>query len=460
MRASISCARRAVSRLLRVLLVTAAAVSAVAAPGLAGEPWLFVNDLHYDPLSPDRVAHGYGDTSPPLLESAIAEMRRVAPDPPVIVMAGDFLPHVFRAPAAIPEMVWLAKRFNRAFPHAQFVIALGNEDSNCGDYSLPPNSAFARAVAAAWAPLVNRNGAAPGFARTFAHDGFYTAALPVAGLRAVVVDDAFWSIFHADGCGTSGDQTPGTFAELDAALAPGGSARRWLIMHIPPGIDARSTIGLTHRLAVVPFLRSQPQETALDLIADPARRVELVVTGHIHRFGFRIVERRGAAPVPILVSPALSPIYENAAAFLTADVSADGEIRALEEYGFVHRRWVAVGAFSTLGASEFSGPALANLQRRLAEEPKLRAVFGRLYVGGSRLHEITENNWRYYWCADTALRSSAFRACLNNRGFGLLTGRGLIVAGVLLVAVASGLGIAIVALIFIARHRRRRRAVR
>ena len=412
-----------------VVLGAAGSIGGVARqPAQAADPWLFVNDVHYDIASRKRRPNGrFGDPNSALVDSLLREMQRLAPNPPVIVMAGDFLAHHVSGANAIPTITTLARRFGAAFPHAQFVIALGNEDSGCGDYALTPNSPFLRAAAAAWAPLVERNGAAPDFVRTFARDGFYTAKLPLANVRAVIVDDAFWSPFYHDGCGVRADPTPAAFEELDRALHPVGDERMWLIMHIPPGIDASSTVRLIHHLAIVPFLRPGPRERVVELIADSARRVELVVTGHVHRFAYRIVERKGAPPVPILVSPAVSPILGNLPSFLTADVAADGIVRNLEEHSYVDGHWRDIGGLGNLGVSEFTGPALVNLQHRLEHDAALQEKYAELYMGDSPYHEIAPGAWRSYWCAATALNSTAFRDCLNEGGFSFLTRRGVAV---------------------------------
>jgi sphingomyelin phosphodiesterase acid-like 3 len=426
-------------------------------PARAADPWLLVNDVHFDPRVRERYPLTYGDTNEALLESTLREMHRIAPDPPVIVMAGDFLAHDFERSSATPTMVALAGRFNRSFPHAQFVMALGNEDSSCGDYAIAANSSFLRAAAKAWAPLVDRNGAAPDFLRTFPHHGFYTAKLPLAGVRAVVVDDAFWSALYHDGCGVGGKPTPESFAELGRALTRGGSERRWLVMHIPPGIDASSTVHLAHRLAIVPFLRPGPRDGILDLIADPARRIEVVITGHVHRFAYRIVDRKGADPVPLLVSPAISPVLGNLPSFLSADVAPDGVIRSLEEHSFVDGRWSDIGGLGTLGVSEFSGPALVNLQRRLEHEPALREKFATLYMGASSYHDIDRRHWRSYWCAATEFNSTAFRDCLDEGGFSFLTRLGVAVVGAAVTGTVVVLGAVAAAVVVLVRRRRRSR---
>lgn len=447
----------------RVLAGILAGLLAVGLPVLcrAADPWLFVNDVHLDPLAHDpRPASFDRDTNTALLESALAEMKRVAPNPPVIVMAGDFLGHRFRAADALPTMVALARRFDRAFPHAQFVMALGNEDADCGDYAIATSSGFLRAVATAWAPLVNRNGAAPDFVRTFSRDGFYTARLPLDGVRAVVVDNAFWSPFYRNLCGPRGDATPATLGELERALAPSSTQRRWLVMHIPPGIDASSTVRLTKHLAIVPFLRPEPRDRILTLAADPARHVELIATGHVHRFSYRIVDPTGAHPVPILISPAISPIYDNNPSFLTADVAPNGTIRNLEEHSRVRGHWRDVGGLQSLGVSEFSARALLALQRRLEREPDLRETLQALYLGGTRWREYGEGNWRSYWCAATELRSTAFRGCVDEGGFSFLTRRGVFVVGAALAAGAIGLAAVVALGVLVIRRRRQHRLQR
>jgi hypothetical protein len=409
-------------------------------PVRAAQPWLFVNDVHFDPFSQKKraVTHG-SDTNEALLVALLGEMKRLAPDPPVIVMAGDFLAHTVRPGTAEPTMIALAKRFGAAFPHSQFLMALGNEDSDCGDYAIAPDSNFLRVVTNAWAPLVDRNGAAPDFRRTFPHDGFYTAKLPIPGVRAVVADNAYWSTFYRNPCGKAGENpTSGSLTELDRALHPATPGERlWLVMHIPPGIDASSTAHRTHHLVVVPFMRPGPREAVMNFISDPARHVELVVTAHIHRFSFRVIERQNAAPVPLLISPAVSPIFGNSASFLTADVGADGVIRNLEEHSYVSRRWQDIGGLGTLDTSAFTGAALADLQHRLERDTKLRDKYEALYMGDSPYQEIDPGAWRTYYCAISTFSSTTFRECVDEGGFSFITSRGIAALAAAVAAVAA-----------------------
>jgi sphingomyelin phosphodiesterase acid-like 3 len=396
----------------------------------AADPWVFVNDVHYKPSADSRPSAIGTDTNDALLTSALAEMQRVSPHPPVVVMAGDFLGHHFASADAAPTMVALAKRFDAAFPQAQFVIALGNEDSDCGDFGAETDTPFLRTVADAWAPLVDLGGAAPNFVRTFAHDGFYTARLPIPGLRAVVVNNTFWSPFYRPWCSHHGDPTGQSLAELEGALSPSGTERRWVVMHIPPGIDAGTTAQLARGLAIVPFLRDAPQARFLALAGDATRRVATVITGHAHRFAYRIIGADGSAPVPVLIAPALSPIFGSLPAFLTAQVGGDGILSAVSEHSFVAGEWHDLGGWEPLGVSELRGSALMHLGRRLEVYRDDRTAFATLYAGPIRWNEINRENWPVYSCAASELDLVSFRACDVVGGIGWLTDRGARDAGV------------------------------
>jgi sphingomyelin phosphodiesterase acid-like 3 len=401
-------------------------------------PWLFVTDIHLKaPSTPRRTPSTFGDdTDDALFESAIREMQRVAPHPPVVVVTGDLLAHHIAERDATPTAVLIARRLNRAFPQAQFVLALGNNDSACGDYGLAPDAAFLREVGAAWAPLVNRRGAAPEFGRTFVHDGFYTASLPIRGLRAIVVDNVFWSPRYRAQCGAAGNVVTDSFAELETALQQ-NRGPVWVLFHIPPGVDTFSSAQLARRAAIVPFLAPALRDRFVAALTRAAGHVALAVAGHTHKFAYRIVAAAGPHPVPMLLVPAVSPIFGNAPAFLTANVTSAGTLRDIDEHAYLNGVWSSPGGLRSLGVDAFTGVQLIALQARLAREPQLRATFERLYGGGVS-SEINDRNWPFYWCAATAFATAPFRACTQAGGISVVTQRGIIafVAAALVVVLA------------------------
>jgi hypothetical protein len=425
--------------LLVALLLATLAAGAGGARATAA-PWLFVSDIHLKAVSKRPTPSGAGhDTNAALFASAIRAMQRTDPHPPVVVVTGDLLAHGIDPQAATATAVRVARQLGAAFPQAQFVLALGNNDSACGDYALAPGARFLRDVAAAWAPLVNRGGAAPDFVRTFVRDGFYTARLPETGLRAVVVDDVFWSPRYRAGCGAAGNVATAEMTELAAAVrrAPGPV---WVLFHIPPGVDAFSTVQVSKGLAIVPFLAPALRDRMLAVLASAPGKIVLAVGAHTHRFAYRIVAAAGARPVPLLLVPAISPVYGNAPSFLTANVDTGGTPRDVEEYSYRGGAWHDTGGLRELGVRAFTGPQLLAAQARLARDPQARAAFARLYGGGGR-PEIDASNWRAYWCAATAFATATYRACAGSGGVSLITGRGVAVlaAGCALIAGAGAL---------------------
>ncbi len=196
-----------------------------------------VGDIHLDPSAHyDTLAPVGHDTDDALFASAVAAMRRVEPDPPVVVITGDLLAHNFRGDA-LGTIRRIAGAFDRAFPSAQFVVAVGNNDDPCGDYRIGSDTTYLKDLAAIWEPLVDRRGAAPNFARQFARDGYYTVALPGIRARAIVLNSVLWS-WRAERCAPF---PPGSGASelrwLSETLAEQKRGERsYIVMHVPPGV--------------------------------------------------------------------------------------------------------------------------------------------------------------------------------------------------------------------------------
>jgi len=316
--------------------------------------WLFVSDLHFDPFANprlvDRLAAApprawqriidadraqpsagiFHDTNAALLRSALAAMDAAAPQPRMVVIAGDFLAHHFRErydaartpgprdaagrEAAYDAFVdatiaYLAVAFDRRFPRARFLVTIGNNDGYCGDYASTPESPSLAHLATAWQPLVDRGGAAPDFARSFPHLGAYVARLPLrSDVRALVVNSVYWSPAYGNVCARNdGRQAPAEFAWMARAARAGTSATRWwLLTHIPPGIDAfasleTQSVRTMYAPAALRGLRA--------LRLSGGRGFALIVAGHTHASAFRVARGAGGPGVaPVTIVPAITPV--------------------------------------------------------------------------------------------------------------------------------------------------------
>lgn len=401
------------------------ACAARAASVPAEQVWLAVSDVHLDifdhSLQPSPNA---ADGNPMLLESAVAQMKRAVRNPAVILLPGDFLVHHFRERAAanggapdataIRTMRWIAQALKRAFPNAQFAIALGNNDAPCGDYRSDDGSPYLTALARIWAPLVNRNGASPGFEASFVRGGYYTTRLPVRGLRLVVLDTVPLSREYRGDCG--GDESHAGFEQLawlqmTLQATPRGM-HNVVMMHIPPGFDAFSTDYL-HGFLTWPFLQPQYDRTLVSALEAPGSRVLYAIAGHVHRFDYRLAGR-----VPIVVLGSLSPIYGNNPTFYALRVLPDGSLRDIDIYAFDEsiRMWLKPRSFDrTWGLTRIDAVSLSRLHARLANASASRALWDQQANGWPTDQTVGHGawqgvRWRVSWCAQSIV-VSGFAQC-------------------------------------------------
>lgn len=402
------------SVLLWIGICLAFACAARAASARGEQVWLAVSDVHLDIFDRSRQpSPNAADANPMLFESALAQMKRAVRNPAVVLLPGDFLMHDFReqvaanrgAPdaTAIRTMRWIAQALKSAFPKAQFAITLGNNDTPCGDYRSDDGSAYLTALARVWAPLVNRNGASPGFGASFVRGGYYTTRLPVRGLRLIVLNTVLLSRGYRGDCG--GDESHAGFNELawlrtTLRATPRGT-RNVVMMHIPPGFDAFSTDYL-HGFLTWPFLQPKYDAVLVGALEAPGDRVLYAIAGHVHRFDYRL-----AGSVPIVVLGSLSPIYGNNPAFYTLRVLPNGSLRDIDVYAFDEsiRKWLNPRSFGrTWGLARIDAPSLSRLHTRLENASASRALWDQQAngwptdqtVGHGAWHGV---RWRVSWCA-------------------------------------------------------------
>jgi hypothetical protein len=384
---------------------------------LVMQHWLVVNDIHLDPFSKAGVVYG-SDTTSVLWEATVRAMRAKDPDARVILLGGDMLAHHFTEHAsaankpleasALATVRTIAGDLDAAFPHAQFLVALGNNDDPCGDYRSETGGAFQTALARIWAPLVNRDGAAPDFLTRFSHGGYYTARLPIGSARAIVLNSVDWSILYGGGCYShTRDPSGAEFSWLQHELddLPSGEAAIAL-MHIPPGYDPRGT-ELVHRAFAVPFLRPSSNSRLLQLFAAHASALRFVIGAHTHRYDFRL-----PGGVPMVIASSISPIYRNNPAFFVLDVAGDGTLRDVHPYVYDPgtQDWIAEPSFSSMyGIHGITSGTLTTVADRIRNDAATRAPWQLAYNAWGTDGRMG-SNWMLYACAQTELESG-YAAC-------------------------------------------------
>jgi sphingomyelin phosphodiesterase acid-like 3 len=435
----------------------------VAPASAAGVPqtWLVMSDIHFDPFTQERLvdrlaatpssrwrdvfasveklgpSNPGSDTNFTLLESALDGARNAAPEPRVVILAGDFLAHEFRAKfdraarvhtdEAYRDFVdktiaFLAWEIQTAFPRAQLLPVIGNNDGYCGDYASTPRDAFLAHMGADWAASA---GAASGsaFVAQFSTGGYYSVPLPAGHALAIVLNDVFWSAKYQNICGDPHDNPGATevtwLQQTQHALL--ASTPVWIIAHEPPGIDVASSLHVTSSSVLpvplaIPFLA--PNFNAAMVGALDTGNTVMAIAGHTHMNSLRVVGPDPSRPrVPMLVVPSISPVFGNAPAFTLLSVDPDtaivndSQVFVLSE---VHGAWVWHREYdfdSIYGPGSLDAAHLWNAQLAIFDDERVRRRFEEYYESGDTTAPVTETTWRAYWCANIALTPMQYSAC-------------------------------------------------
>jgi sphingomyelin phosphodiesterase acid-like 3 len=202
------------------------------------------------------------DTPMPLLMLSLAAEKKQEPQPLFVTVSGDLMAHQFdcRFKALFPKsteadysafasktVAFLALELHRTFPQAPVYFALGNNDSGCKDYAEDSGSAYLKADAQSFAgdALNATNSAA--IAREFSQYGDYDVLLPwpMEHTRLIVLQDIFEARKFTDCDGTPDKNSAAMQIEWlrrELAAARAAHDHVWVMAHIPPGVDAYSTL--------------------------------------------------------------------------------------------------------------------------------------------------------------------------------------------------------------------------
>ncbi len=408
------------------------------APGTAAtHRFLVLADFHFDPflgLSRDQFAllaaapladwpqllsaqpaPQYGSDSPfPLVQSSLEDARSRLADPDFLLIPGDFLAHGWSAkydqlaaqtrsqnPAAYRAFTrqviqFLAERLRQAFPRTPIFPVLGNDDSDCGDYLIGPDSPFLEQFAEVWSPLMEAPGAgagpgSPEVISTLRRGGYYSIRLPrLANHRLIALNTVFCAPQYSNACGDP-TATPALdqFRWFEAALA---AAERqgeqvWLLMHIPPGMDSFATQKASGQAQPL----WQPELTAwfLQLVKRHEGILQLAIAGHTHMDDFRVVQLGGRPALLTKIAPAVSPIFGNNPGYQIFHYErATGDVRDYLTYGLPLNSpagntpaWRVEYEFSrTYGSLQFNASSMVQLGADIISGAPARATFRQFYT--------------------------------------------------------------------------------
>ena len=398
------------------------------------------------------------DSSYALYESSLKAIREDASGAKFVVLSGDLIAHTFSCkfgatfPKAKPgeyrafvekTIEYVMRELRAALPGVPVYAALGNNDSDCGDYELDANGAFLVEIGRIFSadfPAKERADAL----RDFSAGGYYNVRLPapLEHTRMLVLDDLFMSRQYAT-CGGKADAAPAA-AQIAWLTEQLDAARRdhekvWVMSHIPPGVNPYATATKVLDMCAggkpAMFLNSEALPEAMAHYGDV---IELAIFAHTHADEMRLLKPAEEDPqggVAIKMVGSISPVNGNNPSFTVAEV--DGATSQLRDYRvFVASnqagpdasansnagtQWTEEYDFAkTYKAPAFTAATVADLVAGFKADPTAQSSASQSYIrsygsgaGGARAIGAF---WQPYTCALRNDGADAFRSCVCQGG--------------------------------------------
>jgi sphingomyelin phosphodiesterase acid-like 3 len=282
------------------------------------------------------------DTPETLFDASLKSERTSAAGAKFVTITGDLLVHQFDcryktlmksetgyAEFAEKTASYVIQRVETEFPAAAVYVALGNNDSACGDYALDMHDQFLAGTSKA--VIDGLRGASADEAAQAKADyetgGYFSVSLhaPMQKARLLVIDDMYLSKKWAT-CGKKNDKADpaAVLAWLKTRLNAAGLAgeKVWVMGHIPPGIDVYATLkkGRTcDANGAESFLAPVAKESLGDVLAAHADVITLGLFGHTHMDEMKLLpSTSGTGGVAIKGVASISPVDGNMPSFTVA----------------------------------------------------------------------------------------------------------------------------------------------
>ena len=460
-------------------LMLAAAVS-YSADASSRNKLLLLSDIHFNPIADTSLLHDlwtaapaqweailqrskltafsrYGqDTNWWLLRSALDQMQANLPSPALIIFTGDLLAHSFRAKYVsaagdntgehyrafvLKTVEFLALELRKRFNSIPILLTPGNNDDDCGDYAVEPNGAFLNDTADLVSDLAKGDD-------ELRHDwrmlGSYTTPHPtVQKLRMISLNTVFLSNLYKPQAFSTGCQPARSNAAADLLAwlrVRLDSARQhnehiWLMFHIPPGIDGYATThphGEAPQSSGAPGAESCPAQIVPMWVPEwTAQFVSLLVNyrdvviagfaGHTHMDDFRLIHAKAANDAFVLITPAISPIYDQNPSFRIVNFRSNGAVVGestyyltnLKEATSTNRgRWKREYRFSHgWKVPQLDLNSLAKIDSEVQNAAKARDQWVKLYMVSSTADAFSPTVARGLYCAIRSLDPASYQAC-------------------------------------------------
>lgn len=242
------------------------------------------------------------DANYAVLRSALFNMKKRLPNPAFIVIAGDFIWHGATPADSVLKkkcILFISRLFKENFPGALIIPALGNNDTYGQDYDLQ-DTKFLNDFAKAWSPNLPTSSG-----DSLKAHGYYSCE--AGNMEFLVINTA--SVCAGKNYKQPADEM---LKWLRLKLSNANGKNIWIIMHIPPGINAFNKRN---------FWDAAYKDEFVDEIIKYASSVKLMIASHTHFNDFKVVYDHSKFPVPVALLRIVPSICSNHANYPSFDVA-------------------------------------------------------------------------------------------------------------------------------------------
>lgn len=459
-----------------MMLLVATATAAFDGHGEA--EFLWVSDIHFNPMADPSLVSELekaepaqwesilnrsssatfsqykSDTNWWLLRSALEQFPKTLRHPAFVMVTGDLLAHDFPKTfeaathdqderhyrAFVQKTVeFLALELRGKFPGTKIFLTPGNNDNDCGDYTIEAGGVFLRDTADVARRLASGDEA---FVSDWRKLGSFNVAHPtVGGMHILSLNSIFWSqkyvaLSSSEGCKPVSTNAPADLMQwleqqLEAAKA--AHERVWLMFHIPPGIDgyasamkrkglaAEAASAETCSQSIVPMWATQWTAQFDALLGKYHDTVVASFAAHTHSDDFRVIGQKGDGREFVVMSPAISPIYGQNPGYRVVRYRGDGRVKDQSTYYLTNLadasakeegRWKREYTYTKKWkARELSAASLSNLYDEVATSDRVREDWLKLYAVSGPALEGERPIVRALYCSVEGLSVDSYREC-------------------------------------------------
>jgi len=268
------------------------------------------------------------DTNFSLLKITLANLRTVnhAYHPTFALAIGDFLVHNFHSKYVVyshdfsrqdykyflkKTLSFITLELQNALPNMSIYPALGNNDSDGGDYNVVPNGSFLRETANRWVNLLRDPNERRHFLRDFSKAGYFAISPKQYPHHQIVVLNTV--LFSINATGNNIDEAAKNqilWLHQKLTEARKNQQKVLLVFHIPPGVNTyaffKNPWGKPETFWFDPYSQSFANE-----VKSFSDVIEGIFPAHIHRDILNIVLVKQIGNVHVYFTPSISPIFGN-----------------------------------------------------------------------------------------------------------------------------------------------------